>query len=98
MNMQSMLKQAQKLQNNMLKEQNEINEMVFEGTSSLISVKMDGTGKLLSTKISADSLEKDDIEMLEDMFVVACNDAKKKKDKVTEERMGKYTKGIPGLF
>lgn len=98
MNMQSMLKQAQKLQSDMMKEQNEINEMVFEGSSSLVSVKMDGTGKLISSKIATDSLEKDDIEMLEDMFVIACNDAKNKKDKVTEEKMGKYTKGIPGLF
>ena len=40
----------------------------------------------------------DDLTMLEDMIVLALNDAFSKIDKVTEEKMGKYTKGMPGLF
>ena len=43
-------------------------------------------------------MDKDEIEMLEDMIVVAINDAFKKIDKDVEEKMGKYTKGMPGLF
>lgn len=98
MNMQAMLKQAQKLKNDMDKTQTEINKMEFEGTSSLVTVKVDGTKKLLSASINAESLDKDDIEMLQDMFVIACNDAFKQVDKTVEEKMGVYTKGISGLF
>lgn len=98
MNMQAMLKQAQKLKNDMDKTQTEINEMVFEGKSSLVNVKVDGTKKLLEAVINAEELDKDDIEMLQDMIVIACNDAFKKVDKTVEEKMGAYTKGIPGLF
>ena len=46
----------------------------------------------------AESLDKDEIEMLEDMILVAVNDASKKVDKETETKMGKYTQGMSGLF
>ncbi len=101
MNMQSMMKQVQKLQKDMTKTQEEINNTEFTGKSSLVTVVMNGQKKLKSVKISAEELEKDDIEMLEDMIVVAINDAINEIDKVTEEKMGAYTKGmpnIPGLF
>lgn len=101
MNMQAMMKQVQKLQKDMTKTQEEINNTEFTGKSSLVTVVMDGQKKLKSVKISAEELEKDDIEMLEDMILVAINDAINEIDKVTEEKMGVYTKGmpnIPGLF
>lgn len=101
MNMQAMMKQVQKLQKDMTKTQEEINNTEFTGKSSLVTVVMDGQKKLKSVKISAEELEKDDIEMLEDMILVAINDAINEIDKVTEEKMGAYTKGmpnIPGLF
>lgn len=101
MNMQAMMKQVQKLQKDMTKTQEEINNTEFTGKSSLVTVVMNGQKKLKSVKISAEELDKDDIEMLEDMIVVAMNDAINEIDKVTEEKMGAYTKGmpnIPGLF
>ncbi len=101
MNMQAMMKQVQKLQKDMTKTQEEINNTEFTGKSSLVTVVMNGQKKLKSVKISAEELDKDDIEMLEDMIVVAINDAINEIDKVTEEKMGAYTKGmpnIPGLF
>ena len=98
MNMQAMLKQAQKLQKEMLETQNEINEKEFIGKSSIVTVKMNGEKKLLNVKIESDQLEKDDIELLEDMIVVAINDAIDQINKETENKMGKYTKGMPGLF
>lgn len=97
MNMQAMLKKAQKMQNDMIKSQNEINDKVFEGESSFVKVQMKA-GNVISIKINSDSLEKDDIEMLEDIIVVAINDAKSKYDKEMEEKMGAYTNGIPGMF
>lgn len=98
MNMQGMLKQAQNLQKQMLKTQEEINNMEFIGKSSLITVKMTGDKKMVDCKISSEELSNDDLEILQDMVVIATNDALKQIDKVTEDKMGPYTKGIPGLF
>ena len=98
MNMQAIMKQAQKLQTDMLNAKNKINETIYEASSSIVSVKMNGERKLLEVKIEAEELDKDDIEMLEDMLLVAINDVNKKIDKDTEEKLGKYTQGMPGLF
>lgn len=99
MNMQAMLKQAQKMQKGMLDAQKEIEAMEFEGKSSIVTVKMNGKKQIQSVKIDSESLDKDEIEMLEDMIIVATNDAMKQVDKITEEKMGVYTKGLPaGLF
>ncbi len=98
MNMQAMLKQAQKLKSEMEKTQNEINNMKFEGNSSLVSVIVDGTKKVLSVTIKSSDLDKDDIEMLGDMVTIAINEAMDKVDKIIEEKMGPYTNGMPGLF
>ena len=97
-NMQAMLKQAQAMQKDMLKSKSEIENTEFTGQSSMVTVTMMGDKSLSSIKIDADSLDKDDIEMLEDMLVVAINDAKGKYDKEMESKMGKYTQGIPGIF
>ncbi len=98
MNMQAMMKQAQKLQKDMMETQKKIDAMTFEGKSSLVTVTMNGKKELLSVHIEAEELDKDDIEMLQDMIMVAINDAMKQVDKVVEEKMGAYTKGMPGLF
>ena len=98
MNMQAMLKQAQKLQKDMLKVQEEINVMTFTGKSSFVTVKVNGKKELIEVNIDSDGLDKDEVEMLQDMVLVACNDAFKQVDKTTEEKMGPYTKGMPGLF
>ena len=98
MNMQAMLKQAQALQKDMLKVKEEIDNTEFTGESSLVKITMKGTKELVKVEINAkDGLEKDDIEMLEDMIVVAINDANKKIDEVTEKKMSKFG-NIPGLF
>ncbi len=98
MNIQAMMKQAQKLQKDMLNEKNQIDEKIFEGKSSFVTVKVKGTKEVVEVKIDAEKLEKDDIEMLQDMILVAINDANRQIDTLTEEKMGKYTKGMPGLF
>ena len=98
MNIQAMMKQAQKLQKDMMKQKEEIDNMTFIGKSSFVTVEMNGTKEILKVKIASDNLEKDDIEMVEDMIMVATNDAMKQVDKVTEEKLGKYTQGMHGLF
>ena len=98
MNMQAMMRQAQKLQNDMMKEKEKIDSQTFEGTSSIVKVKVNGKKELLEVKISDSDINSEDIEMLEDMIVIAVNDALTKVDKEIEEKMGRYTKGMPGLF
>lgn len=98
MNIQAMMKQAQALQKDMLKAKKEIDEKEFVGESSLVKITLLGTKEVKSVKIDNSSdLEKDDIEMLEDMIMVAFNDATKKIDEETEKKMGKFA-NIPGLF
>lgn len=98
MNMQAMMKQAKKLQNDMLKTQEEINNTNFEGKSSIVTAVVKGNKSIESIKIDAENIELDEIEVIEDMVVAAINDAMKKIDKETEQKMGKYTAGMPGLF
>ena len=98
MNIQALMKQAQSMQKDMLKIKDEIDSTKFEATSSLVKVVVNGKKEILSVEISKDeSIEKDEIEMLEDMIMVALNDAFKQVDKMTEEKMGKFN-NIPGLF
>ena len=97
MNMQAMLKQAQALQKDILKEKKEIDESEFVGESSLVKVTLKGTKEVVSIKINAQSLDSDDIEALEDMLIVAINQANKKIDDTIESKMGKFG-SIPGLF
>ena len=97
MNMQAMLKQAQKMQKDMMNSKEEIDNMTFVGKASLVTVEMKGTKELTKVSISPD-FEPDEIDMLEDMILVAVNDASKQVDKTTEEKMGRFTQGMPGLF
>ena len=99
MNLQAIMKQAQAMQKDMMKAKEEIDQTLFEGTSSFVKVTMDGTKKLTKVEISKDaSLTEEDLEALEDMILLAVNDAMQKVDQLTEEKMGKYTNAMAGLF
>lgn len=98
MNMQAMLKQAQKMQKDMMDAKNEIDNMIFEETNSFVTVKANGKKEILEVKIDNDSMDKDDIEMLQDIIMVVINSVFKKIDAETEKKLGKYTQGMPGLF
>ena len=98
MNMQALMRQAQTLQKDMLKVQKEIEEKEFEGESSIVKVKANGNKEILSISIDKSaSLESDDIEMLEDMIMVAINNTFKDIDDYREQKMSKFG-NIPGLF
>lgn len=99
MNLQSLMKQAQSMQRDMLKIKNEIDATTFDGSSSLVLVKVNGKKEVLSIDIKEEAKELlDDLSMLSDMIVVALNDAFKKVDKVTEQKMSKYSNMMPGLM
>ena len=100
MNMQALMKQAQAMQRDITNIKNEIDSSVFEGRSSLVTVQVKGTKEIVKVSIDegAKDLVVDDLSMLEDMVVLALNDAFSKVDKVTEEKMGKYSSMMPGLM
>lgn len=95
-NMQQMIKQAQKMQNDMQKEQEELNETTFEATSGGGAVKlvMKGDKTLESIEIKPEVVDPDDVEMLQDLIVAAFNDAATKIDEATNEKMGKYSQAL----
>jgi len=99
MNMQALMKQAQAMQKEITNIKNEIDKSTFEGSSSLVKVVVNGKKEVLSVKISSDATDlSDDISMLEDMIVLAMNDAFLKVDKTTNEKMGKYSNMMSGLM
>ena len=100
MNMQALMKQAQNMQKEINGIKNELDNTEFEGKSSLVTVVVMGDKSIKSVKISDDAKElvNEDLSMLEDMILVALNDAFTKIDKTTEEKMGKYSNMMQGLM
>lgn len=99
MNMQAMLKQAQAMQKDMMKSKEEIDKNDFVGENGAVKVIMKGSKVITKVEIDKNmDLTSEDLEMLEDMIMVATNEAMKKVDKMTEDKLGKYTRGMPGLF
>ena len=101
-NMNNMIKQAQKMQQDMLKMQEEMEVAEFEATSGggAVTVKVNGKKEISAISIKPEVVDPDDVEMLEDLILVAVNDAIKKVDEASSQRLGKLTGGmnIPGLF
>jgi DNA-binding YbaB/EbfC family protein len=97
MNMQALMRQAQQMQKDITKKKDELNKKTFVGTSELVEVTFTGDKKLVSTKIKSD-IDNDDKEIIEDMFVIAVNDAMTKIDKETESMLGAYGSQLGGLF
>ncbi len=97
--MQALMKQAQAMQKEITNIKKEIDNSKFEGSSSLVNVVVNGKKEVLSVKISSDAFDlKDDISMLEDMVVLALNNAFDKVDRTTNEKMGKYSNMMSGLM
>lgn len=101
-NMNQLMKQAKKLQEDMRKAQEALGEATVTGSAGgdAVLVTMNGHHHALAVKIKPDAVDPQDVEMLEDLILSALQDAEKKVDAMTEEQMGKYTKGLsmPGLF
>ena len=90
-----LMKQAQQMQENMRKMQEELASMEVEGQSGAGMVKVLMTGKHDVKRVSIDpSLLGDDKEMLEDLIAAAVNDAVRKIESTTQEKMGGFTAGM----
>ena len=101
-NMQSMLKQAQKMQEDMAAMQAELEEREYEVAAGggVVNVKINGKKEILSVKIEPEVVDPDDVETLEDLITAAVNEAIKKVEAASAEEMQKITGGmnIPGMF
>ena len=101
-NTNSVIKQAQKMQEEMERVQQETEAELVEGAAGGGAVKVVVSGKkeLVSIKIDPDAVDPDDVETLEDMVKAAVNDGITKADELMAEKMGAITGGmnIPGLF
>lgn len=97
-NLQKMLKQAKEMQDRI---QRESADMRVEGSSGggMVNVTLDGTKNLISITIEPEVVDKDDVEMLQDLVVAAFNDANKKVDEELSQKLGALGAGlkIPGL-
>ena len=98
MNLQALMKQAQSMQKNIMDSKKKIDEMIFTGKSELVEVKMNGKREVLSFEIKSDELEKDDLEILEDMIKIATNDALKQIEKEVNNKLGSQAGAIGGLL
>ncbi len=99
MNMQKMLKQAQKMQE---KIQRDLEETSVEASvgGDILRVKVNGHKHLLSVTIDREALnlDPDDVGMLEDLILAAVNEAHRKVDETIKKQVGSLAPSIPGLF
>ena len=98
MNLQAMMKQAQKLQKDMMNAKEEIDNTDYEISKSFVTIKAKWNKTITSIDINMDSLEKEDVEVLQDLVQVAINELFNNIDKDIEKKMGKFSNGMPGLF
>ncbi|MFQ3853095.1 YbaB/EbfC family nucleoid-associated protein [Staphylococcus sp. 2S1] len=100
-NMQQMMKQMQKMQKKMGEEQEKLKEEKVQGTvgGGMVTVTVSGHKEVLDVEIKEEAVDPDDVEMLQDLVIVATNEAMNKADELTQERLGKHTQGlnIPGM-
>ncbi|MDZ4182510.1 MAG: YbaB/EbfC family nucleoid-associated protein [Candidatus Cloacimonadaceae bacterium] len=101
-NMKDLMKQAQRMQQEMMKQQEELENQIFEASSGGGMVKVSITGKyeLKGIKIDPQAVDPEDVEMLEDLIVAAFLEAHNKASTASNDSMSKLTGGmkIPGLF
>ena len=101
-NMNSMIRQAQKMQEDMAALQAELEEREYDVSAGggMVQVKINGKREILSINVNPDIVDPDDVEMLQDILVAAVNEAIKRVDSTTEQEMQKITGGLgmPGLF
>lgn len=100
-NMNSMMKQAQKLQKKMLEAQQDLATKTVEASSGggMVKVVANGAQKIESIVLEKEVVDPEDIEMLQDLVLAAVNDALKKSQDMVSSEMGKLTGGmnIPGM-
>nr|WP_173799940.1 YbaB/EbfC family nucleoid-associated protein [Domibacillus mangrovi] len=95
-NMQNMMKQMQKMQKQMQEAQEELAEQTFEGSSGggMVKIFISGQKQIVDVQIKEEVVDPEDIDMLQDLVLAAVNDALKKVEDETNQKMGQFTKGM----
>jgi nucleoid-associated protein EbfC len=97
----NIMKEAQKLQAQMAAMQEEIAKRKVEATAGggMVTVEANGKQELTAIKIDPEVVSRDDVQMLEDLVLAACNEALRKSRELVQQELGKLTGGlkIPGL-
>ena len=100
--MGKMMKQAQKLQNQMARLQDELADKTVEASAGggMVKVVANGKQQVLSIDIDKEVVDPEDVEMLQDLVLAAVNDALNRSQEMVSSEMGKLTGGmnIPGLI
>lgn len=103
-NMQAMLRQAQKMQEEMAEKQAQLEEKEYDiqAGGGAVSVKINGKKEILAIDIKPEIVDPDDVETLSDILVAAVNEAIKRVESVNSAEMEKITgsmgMGMPGMF
>ncbi len=101
-NMGNMIKQAQKMQQDMLRMQEELEQKTVEATvgGGSVTVIVNGKKELQKISIQPEAVDPDDVEMLEDLILAAVNEGMRKAEEMATSEMNKIAGGmnIPGLF
>jgi DNA-binding YbaB/EbfC family protein len=89
MNMNALMQQAKKMQEQMLKAQEDLEntDVVGKAGGEMVTVTMNGKGVIKSIKLDKTAVDPDDVEMLEDLIIAAINDAKAKADVLANDKM-----------
>ena len=102
MNMDKIMKQAQKMQAQMAKVQEDLAGEKVEGSAGggMVTVTANGQGDVVAVRIDPEVMKDDDVEMLEDLVLAAVNEALRRSKELAAERMGRITGGLGsmGLF
>lgn len=96
MNMQALMRQAQKMQSDMEKAQAELANTKVEGVAGggMVKVTATATGAITDIAINPEVVDPEDVEMLQDMILAAINDAVAKGQEIANSRMGAVTNGL----
>ncbi|MDD3653173.1 MAG: YbaB/EbfC family nucleoid-associated protein [Desulfotomaculaceae bacterium] len=101
-NMNKMMKQVQKMQQDMMKLQEELKSRTVESTAGggMVKVIASGNNEIVSIEINPQVVDPEDVEMLQDLVLAAVNEALKKAQEMVSQEMSKLTGGlnIPGMF
>ena len=101
-NMQNMIRQAQKMQEQITNVQEEIENETFTATTGggVVEITMNGRKQVQSLTIKPVVVDKDDVETLQDLIISAVNECVKQIEETSESKMGAVTGGVsfPGLF
>lgn len=94
-NLGNLMKEAQKMQQRMQEAQQQLTELVVKGESGggMISIKMNGRHDVTEVKVKPTLLD-EDVEMLEDLIAAAINDAVRKIEKASKEKISQLTAGL----